>query len=386
MVDQIESVDVAQRERVDVAIDAAIAEERIVGTVVLVIKEGRCIYRRSAGFADREKKVPMQDNHLFRYASATKVVTAIIALALVDQGKLSLDDDVTTWLPTFRPATMDGKTHGITIRHLLTMTSGLSYGISEESVQRYNDADVSNGIDAKGANMSEAMRRLSKAGLMVRPGERWEYSLGLDVLGAVVEKVTKRSFPDALRDLITGPMGIVDMAFELGDAERLAVPYRSGIQGPVRMGDVEPVEFPGFGTIVFYPHRAFKKDVFPSGGAGLIGTADDLARVLDEMCRGGGAFMSSKTAEAMMTNQIGDLPTLLGAGWGWGLGAAVLIDPIEAKTPQSVGTWQWSGAYGNSWFVDPHNQLTVVSMTNTAPEGDIGLYPIMIRDAVYGHG
>jgi CubicO group peptidase (beta-lactamase class C family) len=370
--------------RIDETIERALEEERVVGTVVTVFLRGQCIYERASGFADRENAIRMRTDHLFRYASATKVVTSIAAMILVDQGRLLLEDNVSKWLPFFEPVTPDGRKFPITIRNLLTMTSGLSYGLSEESRDRYQAAGVSNGIDAQRIDINDAMKRLSKAGLVSRPGERWEYSLGLDVLGAVIAEVTGTSFPTAVRELVTDRLEITDTGFNLVDSARLAVPYTSGTPRPTRMRDSEPIEFPGFGTLVFEPNRAFLKDVFPSGGAGMVGTCRDMALILDEMCHAGGKLMSSDAATAMMSNQIGDLATLLGPGWGWGFGAAVLMDPASADSPQGPGTFQWSGAYGNTWFVDPAHELTVVSMTNTAPEGDIGLFPIKIRDAVYG--
>jgi CubicO group peptidase (beta-lactamase class C family) len=372
--------------RIDEAVRIAVEEERIVGAVVTVFFRRRCIYEKSAGLADRERGVPMRTDHLFRYASTTKVVTSIAAMILVDRGYLSLDDSVSKWLPSFEPATADGERYPITVRNLLTMTSGLSYGFSEESGERYRVAGVSNGIDARRICLDDAMTRLSKAGLFARPGEKWEYSLGLDVLGAVIAKVTGTSFPAAVRELITDHLGIVDAGFDLNNLDRLAVPYSSGVPRPTRMRESEPIEFPGFGTIVFEPSRAFLKDVFPSGGAGMIGTSGDIARILEQMCHAGGKLLSPAAAAAMMSNQIGKLPTLLGPGWGWGFGAAVLVDPMAANSPQSAGTFQWSGAYGSTWFVDPAQELTVVSMTNTAPEGDTGLFPTTIRDAAYGVG
>jgi CubicO group peptidase (beta-lactamase class C family) len=371
-------------ERIDEAVRIAIEGERIVGVVVTVFSRGQCIYCKPAGLADRERGVPMRTDHLFRYASTTKVVTSIAAMILVDRGYLSLDDSVSKWLPSFEPVTADGEKYPITIRQLLTMTSGLSYGFSNESRERYRAAGVSNGIDSQRIDLDDAMTRLSNAGLFARPGDRWEYSLGLDVLGAVIAKVTATSFPTAVRSLITERLEIVDTGFELNDFDRLAVPYASGTPRATRMRESEPIEFPGFGTIVFEPARALLTDAFPSGGAGMIGTCMDIALILEQLCHSGGKLMSPAAAAAMMSNQIGQLPTLLGPGWAWGFGAAVLNDPEAAGSPQSAGTFQWSGAYGSTWFVDPKQELTVVSMTNTAPEGDIGLFPIMIRDAVYG--
>ncbi len=117
----------------------------------------------------------------------------------------------------------------------------------------------------------------------------------------------------------------------------------------------------------------------------MVGTAGDFARFLEAVRTGGRPILKPDTAQSMMTNQVGDLPvTTQEPGWGFGFGGAVLKDPRAAKTPQSAGTWAWGNAYGGNWFVDPDQKITVVILTNTAREGIFGVYPVEVRDAVYG--
>jgi len=108
-----------------------------------------------------------------------------------------------------------------------------------------------------------------------------------------------------------------------------------------------------------------------------------LLRVLELVRSGGGELLSSPTARAMVTNQTGDLPTVLGPGWGFGFGGAVLLDPAAAQTPHSAGAWTWGGVWGHNWLVDPAQRLVIVSLTNTAIEGMMGNFPRQVRDAIY---
>lgn len=374
-------------QRLDAAIDRAIADRRIVGTVVVVMQDGKVVYRRAAGQADREAGRAMEADAIFRLASVSKPIVTAAALALVDQGRLKLDDPVTKWLPDFRPKLADGATPVITVRQLMTHTAGLSYGFFEPEEGPYHRAGVSDGLDAPELGFDEELRRISKAGLVYRPGTRWAYSLGIDVLGAVVAKASGEPLPAAVEHLVTGPLGMPDTGFAVTDRARLATPYADGPGAPVRMGELTVIPFAGMAGVRYAPGRVFDKRAFPSGGAGMVGTADDLARLLEAVRAGSGGVLRAPTARSMMQNQTGDLEIVNnGPGWAFGFGGAVVTDPVEARTPQSAGTWTWGGAYGHNWFVDPARKLVVVAFTNTALEGMSGAYTTEIRDAVYGAG
>ncbi|UGV26706.1 class A beta-lactamase-related serine hydrolase [Rhodopseudomonas boonkerdii] len=377
------SVDPGMTARLDQAIDRAIVSKRIVGTVVLVARDGEIIYRRAAGFADREATAPMSEDMIFRLASISKPVVSTAFMRLVEEKRIGLDDPVTKWLPDFRPRLANGETPAITLRQLLTHTSGLSYRFLEPKGGVYHRLNVSDGLDQPGLSLDENLRRLGQAPLAFRPGEGWSYSLGIDVLGAVIAKATGESLPDVVRTRVTGPLDMRDTGFAVADPSRLAIPYADGRPQPVRMTDGIFVRL-WDGGASFAPSRAIDPASYASGGAGMVGTAGDVLRFLETIRKGGGDILSPATVAAMMRDQVGPQAHAQGLGWGFGYGWAVLDDPSGTGTPQSRGTIQWGGAYGHSWFVDPSRKLTVVALTNTAFEGMSGAFPSEVRDAVYG--
>ena len=370
------------RSRIDATIDRAIAEQRLVGAVVLVTHDGQLVYQRAVGFSDREAKRPMQTNTVFRLSSVSKPIVSAAALALVDQGKLSLSDPVTKWLPDFRPKLANGEVPTITVRQLLTHTSGLGYKFAEKPGTAYAEAGVSDGLDEPHISLRENLRRLGTAPLFSRPGEAWRYSLSIDVLGAVVEKASGKALPQTVAELVTQPLGMRDTAFWAKQPTRLATPYYDSKPAPERMADPQSIPFGEGARLTYSPSRALDPKAYPSGGAGMVGTAPDLMRLLEAIRMGGQPILSAAMAASMMRNQIG---SLIGPqpGVGFGFGGAVVVDPAAAHTPQSQGTWQWGGVYGHTWFVDPAQKLTVVAFTNTALEGLWGKFTTDLRDAVY---
>ncbi|WP_163864250.1 serine hydrolase domain-containing protein [Myxococcus eversor] len=367
----------------DPVIDQALADQRIVGAVVIVAKDGEVLYRRAAGFADRETKKPLREDAVFRLASMTKPLVSVAALALVDQGKLSLEDPVTKWLPTFRPKLPDGREPVITVRHLLTHTAGLMYGFNQPVPGPYQKARVSDGLDnPPGLTLEENLRRLATVPLSSEPGEKWAYSVATDVLGAVVASAGGAPLPQVISRLVTQPLGLKDTGFRVGDVSRLATPYVDGEPVPVRMDKTHDIPF-GAGVVHYTPGRALDSRAFPSGGAGMVGTASDYVKFLEALRKGGAPVLKQNTVEQLGSIHVGPESRPQGPGWGWGLASAVLIDPVQAHSPQSAGTWQWGGAYGHNWFVDPRSGITVVALTNTALEGMSGAFPGAVRDAVY---
>ncbi len=374
--------DLAQR--LDAAIDKAVAERRIVGTVVLVARDGALVYRRAAGLSDREAGVPMREDTIFRLASVSKPLVSAAVMTLVEEGRLRLDEPVTGFLPDFRPQLADGRAPAITIGHLLSHAAGLSYGFFEPEDSRYKMLAVSDGLDiVPGLTLDANLRRLSRTTLAFPPGSNWRYSLSIDVLGAVIEKVTGQTLAQAVAERVTAPLGLKDTGFAVTDPARLGAAYADGRPAPSRMTDNELVPFAG-NAVRFAPGRALDPTAYPSGGAGMVGTAGDVLRFLEAIRTGGGPILKPETVEMMMADQVGAQAQTQGPGWGFGFGWAVLDDPAPTKTPQAAGTIQWGGAYGHSWFVDPASRLTVVALTNTAFEGMSGAYTIEIRDAVYG--
>ncbi|SFP56477.1 CubicO group peptidase, beta-lactamase class C family [Mesorhizobium sp. NFR06] len=368
--------------RIDCVIDAAIEEQRVVGGVILVAQRGDTLYRRGFGLADREQGKPMTEGTIFRLSSVTKPIVAVAALALVEAGRLALHDPVAKFVPEFRPRMPNGEEKVITVRQLLTHTAGLAYGFAQPTGNAYERARVSDGLDQPGLSMADNLARIASVPLAYAPGTRWAYSVAIDVLGEIMARAAGVSLPDLVDRLVVEPLGMSDSGFGVRDENRLATPYADDPSGPVRMGEHHLVPF-GDGLISLAPARTFDPASFASGGAGMNGTAADVLTFLETIRTGGGAVVRPETTRAMTADAIAGIETTR-AGWGWGLGFAVLRDPAAAQTPQARGTWRWGGVYGHSWFVDPTRDLTVVLLTNTAIAGMAGAFPDAVRDAIYG--
>ncbi|SMH42394.1 serine hydrolase [Maritimibacter sp. HL-12] len=369
---------------IDAVLDRWVESGRIAGAVALVAKDGEIVYRRAAGHADREAGMPVTEDTIFRHASMTKLITSATALALVDRGRLSLDAPVTDWLPWFTPALPDGRQPTITIRHLMTHTAGLSYVFLEPQGNAYETLGVPQGLGAEDLSLEEALRRLAEAPLFFEPGSEWRYSLGTDVLGAVIEEAAGMPLPEAVRHYVTGPLGMADTTFVVTEPDRLSAAYRDGDDVAERMADEGDLVPLGEAGVPVWPARVLDAAAYPSGGGGMSGTAGDYLALLEVIRTGGAPILSEAAARDIGTHAIGNLRAWTeGDGWGHGLGAAVLLDAEAADTPQTPGTFQWGGALGSHWFVDPAVGLTVVVLTNTSVAGVIGDFPAEMRDAIY---
>lgn len=370
---------------VDAVIESALLEKRLVGAVVMVAYQGKTIYCQAAGLADREQALPMAEDTLFRLASVSKPIVSAAAMALVEQGRLQLDQPIDSLLADFRPLLPNGETAIITVRQLLSHTAGLGYRFLEaDNHGPYAHAGVSDGMDDASHSLAENLRRLATVPLLFAPGTAWCYSLATDVLGAVVEQVCGQRLDQAVKTLITDPLAMVDSGFYTDQPHRLAIAYVSDQPQPHILAENEFVSsFEGAVGIRYSPRRALKREAFPSAGAGMVGSAPDLLRFLETLRQGGGSLISAELIEEMGRDHslgavLPDMP-----GFGFGLGFSVLRCPREAASPESTGTWRWGGAYGHAWFVDRARELSVVALTNTLYEGMSGAFVNQLRDAVY---
>ncbi|MEN5282659.1 serine hydrolase domain-containing protein [Serratia marcescens] len=369
---------------IDGAIEQALCEKRLVGAVVLVAQGGEIVYRRAAGMADREAGKPMALNTLFRLASVSKPIVSTAALALMAQGAMRLDDPITRWLPNFRPRLADGTTPLMTLRHLMTHTAGLSYRFFQPEGGFYAQLGVSDGMDEASVSLQENVRRIACAPLLAPPGAAWRYSIATDVLGAAIEQASGLPLAQAVKKWVTGPLAMTDTDFLAVDPARLAAAYADHPGEPRRLRQPDRLPFiDGSAGFHLSPARALDPQAYASGGAGMVGSAEDFLRLLETLRQGGGQVLPAEWVTALTTNQIGDLPMPFWPGRGFGLGITVLKDPIAAQTPESVGSWRMGGTYGHSWFVDPVRQLSVVAFTNTALEGMSGAFVGEICQAVY---
>lgn len=372
--------------RIQAAVQRALDERRLVGAVVLVARDGALIHRHSAGWADRESGRTMAADAVFRLASVSKPIVSTAALVLVAQGRLGLDDSLERWLPEFRPLLPDGQPARIALRQLLSHTAGLGYRFFEADANGpYARAGVSDGMDASGISLAENLRRIASVPLLYEPGTGWGYSLATDVLGALIERVQGEPLDAAVRQLVTGPLGMADTGFIARDAQRVATAYVNDVPQPHPLAEGEIVSpFEGAVGIPYSPARIFDPQAFPSGGAGMAGTAEDFLRLLEALRQGGGAILPDELIAEMARDRTENLELPNAPGCGFGLGFSVLRDRTLAASPESEGTWRWGGAYGHSWFVDRARGLSVVAFTNTLYEGMSGRFVGDLRDAVYG--
>ena len=365
------------QQAIDAVVDEALEAGRVVGAVVLVRGHGEPVYTRADGYADREAGIPIALDTVFRWASLTKPVVAATALALMERGRLDLDDPVTRFLPDFEPRLPDGSAPLIRVRHLLTHTAGLGYP-SLAPDDPYVVAGVSDGLDQPGMSMEENLRRIASAPLYFRPGSAWRYSMATDVLGAIIAVVHGTSLADAVASYVTDPLRMRDSTFVVREPGRLAVPYADGNPRAVRMGEPHRVE-----ELVFSPARAFDHRSFQSGGGGMVGTAADFMTFMETLRTGGAPILTRETVEMASRNHVGSLREQEEPGWGFGYLSAVLIDPERAGSPGHTGMLSWGGVYGHSWFHDPAAELSVVGLTNTALEGCMGSFPADVQASIY---
>jgi CubicO group peptidase (beta-lactamase class C family) len=373
--------DVGLRARLDRVIERALEDRRVVGTAVLVARAGHIVYRRAAGFADREAGRSMHEHCIFLLSSVAKPIVTTAALRLAEDNRMGLGDSVRRWLPEFKPRLVDGRVPEITIHHLLTHSAGLTYVFMEPADGPYHRLRISSGFDRTDADLDEIVRRISAAPLSYEPGAGWGYSMAIDVLGAVIEKVTRQPLPQAVAELVLNPLHLDDTGFAVVDTRRLVAHYADDKPQPRRMADDDQVNF--FGRpVAFSPVRLRDSRAFPSGGAGMAGTASDVLAFLETLRAG--RLLLPQTRNAMFKVQAHTHEQAEGPGWEFGFGGAVLVDPPATGTPQAPGTLQWNGAYGHKWFIDPANELSVVALTNTAFEGMVGRFTVDVRNAVYG--
>jgi CubicO group peptidase (beta-lactamase class C family) len=390
-------------DRIEKAIHRAVESKRISGASAVVAKDGKIVYRANVGQRDFENSLPITDDTIFRIASMTKPITSVAAMLLIEEGKLSLDDALDKFVPEFGKARViispvsNGKSadeqfepvrRPITVRHLLTHTSGITYGFfgREPVAEHYRQAEIVDGLIETPGTMADNVKRLARVPLLFQPGEKWEYGLNSDVLGRVVEIASGQSLDRFFEERIFRPLAMSDTHFALPirKRSRLAALYTTNKDLTMRRVGNEPIKL---GPLVYSATLPLQEPYqYFSGGAGLVSTADDYVRFC-QMLAGGGDLdgkrvLKSETVRQMTTNQIGDLQPWIGShgrefGYGFGIvaeppnGAAAA--PATAKEPATPGTYSWGGIFGTYFFVDPKAKLIGVLMMQVHPNDHITL-------------
>ena len=367
--------------RIDTAIETAIKESRIPGAVALVARNGKIVYHRAFGLADTERGRALKKDDIFRIASQSKAITATAVMILWEEGRFQLDDPISKWIPEFKDAgvlktvneadgtwTTEPANKPVTIRHLLTHTSGIGYGVidgDERFKKIYAKAGVTDLFTTEAVTIGESVKKLAKLPLHHQPGEKFTYSEGLDVLGYFVEIVSGKPFDVFLRDHLFSPLGMNDTGFYLPaeKAGRLVTVQKpegnKWVRYPVTFYDPD------------YPIKGAKS--FFSGGAGLCSTARDYATFLQMYLNGGELngvrILSRTTIDTMMRNQTADL--FGGGNASYGLAFGVQTGKGVAKGGQgSEGTFDWGGYFNTQYFADPRENIVGVLMKQTQGGND----------------
>ena len=371
-------------ERIATAVQHNIDDKRIAGAVTLVVRHGKVAWFKAQGMADREAAKPMPADAMFRICSMTKPITSVAVMMLYEEGKFLLDDPVSKYLPEFKNAKVlvkpaSGATYTIpaakeiTIRDLLRHTSGITYQWNDDLGAMYEKADVASGLLQYDGTIGDSVKHLAALPLLFNPGDRFEYSLGVDVLGRLIEVVSGKPLDEFFRTRIFEPIGMKDSYFFPPDNKlnRLATAYTYYPDKGLNRFPDTPIREGNFVYSADYPSRGPKK-LF-SGGAGLVSTAMDYARfcqmMLDDGKVGNTRLLSRKSVELMTHDQLGKISADMGFGLGFG------VDGVKAPLSElgSAGSYNWGGFFYTGFSIDPKEQMIVVFMAQLHPTGDLTL-------------
>ncbi len=381
-------------------LDRYVSDGKIAGAQVQVAQRGEVALRHTVGHADVETGRSLGEDAIYRIYSMTKPITSVALMQLYEQALFALDDPVEHYLPEFAdmqvlvggsltaPRTRAAATV-LTVKHLLTHTSGLTYGFFFQ-----NNLDAMYRQDSIGEfaladrTLEDTVKVLADKPLQFDPGTAWNYSVSTDVCGRLVEVISGQSLDAYIAEHITGPLGMVDTAFHVPEAsaERFTSNYAVTPDDPrarIERFDASPYLSP---------------PTFLSGGGGMVGTLDDYQRFADMLLLGGeldGArIIGRKTLEYMTLNHLPAGQTLndLGQstfseavmdGMGFGLGFSTLVDPAANSAVSSYGEFAWGGAASTAFWVDPVEEITCVFMTQIMPSSHYGIRR-ELKAAVYG--
>jgi CubicO group peptidase (beta-lactamase class C family) len=377
-------------------INEGVQKGEIPGAVVLIARNGKIVMFDAFGFRDREAKAPMTPDAIFRIASMTKPIVSVAAMILVEEGKLSLADKVSKYIPAFADTKVavevknpDGtvemrlepQIRPMTVQDLMRHTSGLTYGVAglNKVKQSYIDMKV---MDPNQTNEQMA-EKLAKLGLLYQPGTHWEYSMSTDVLGRVVEVASGMTLDKFIEERITKPLRMGDTGFEASPdkKDRGAKPQKEGPKN----------EVPAIPDVTL-------KTTWKSGGGGMVSTAADYARFLQMFANGGQLdgvrVISRKTIDLMTADHLPP-DIVMGEdmwrfeafepsarmGQGFGLGFAVRNEQGRNPLPGSPNDYYWGGAWGTYFWHDPRERMYVVLMMQS-PAARLP-YRYLMRDLVY---
>ncbi|HLO79780.1 MAG TPA: serine hydrolase domain-containing protein [Chitinophagaceae bacterium] len=371
--------------RIDQFIEQYINQGRLNGATAIIFRDGKMVYNKAFGYSNVEKKTPIQKDQIFRIASMTKPIVCVGVMMLWEEGKFSLDDPISKFIPEFKNPkvlekfnpndttfTTQPAKREITIRHLLAHTSGLGYpGIGSNFANAiYAKHKVGGGIGTPNLVLKDNMMRLAALPLFNNPGEKFLYGLNTDLLGYLIEVISGMPLDKFLDQKIFSPLGMKDTYFYLPASKysRLVTLYR---QDENAKAVTYPANSNALANFPLVPNGTYF-----SGGAGLSSTAYDYALFCQMLINGGTLnntrLLSPHTIQLMTTNQIGeslmfDNPEDIRR---FGLGFGLYLDKATMMTPMGYGSYGWDGMFASHFWIDPKNKLVAVFMRNIWPTPD----------------
>lgn len=371
---------------VDAALQSWVDRDVLPGVSYTVLRGGEVVARQCVGWADREARLPLREDHLFRIFSNTKLVTSVAALQLLEQGRFTADDPVGEYIPALdrmrvlRPGAQslddtEPAREPVRIRHLLTHTAGLTYGFLQPEApiaKAHADARVLDpALDL--VHMMEALGRLP---LLFQPGSQWNYSVATDVVGRLVEVVSGQPLDAYFRRHIFEPLGMHDTFF-------FVPPAKAGRLAPLYIGDLQQPLQPGLKRADHLPYQGAYLQPTPrlGGGGGLVSSLDDYTTLVRALLAGGAPLLTPSTLPLLFGNQLPPgmwigCPGIAGVeGRGHSFGGSVTVQASPADPASVEGELQWGGLAGTKWFISPREGLAAVFMTQRFMGSDLPVWP-----------
>jgi CubicO group peptidase (beta-lactamase class C family) len=385
-------------ERLHAIIQGEVDQKQLAGAITILARHGKIVDYHLYGDRDLAAGTPITKDTIFRDYSMTKPVTGVAMMILYEQGKWQPQDPIAKYIPEFEHLKVfngvdaNGKMilvdpeHAPTMRELMTHTAGFSYGNGATLADKaYADLKIH---DAK--TPQEMIDRFAQAPLFYQPGKAWLYSMSMDIQGYIVAKLSGQSLPDFMRDNIFAPLGMKDAGFYVPAEKRSRFSPNYRYNKTTSQLDEDP-------TVSGIPADDAEQPTNPSGGGGLVSSAEDYYRLAQMLGNGGQLdgvrILSPATVKLMTSNHLpaslltgewGGGMHVMRPGFGYGYNGAVIFDPADANLPDGKGTYFWDGAAGTWFWVDPTNDVVFVGMIQrmTCPDN----HPLLYRThaAVYG--
>lgn len=371
----------AHLEKISDHVKAYMEDNKLPGGTFLVAKEGKIVYQQSFGYTDSKKEKEYAQGDIWRLASMTKAVTAVSIMQLYEQGKINLDDPVHKYIPAYKNQMVLDEFNAtdstyttvpvgkdVTIRNLLTHTSGIVYGSFNPGklMAVYQKFDMNVGFSHETWSTEEWINRLAEVPLAHQPGAKFSYGLNMDVLGRIIEVVSGTTLDKYFKANIFDKLGMEDTYFYLPESkfDRLVGVYANA------GGKWMTTEEMGMTAGTAYP-KLGPRNVF-AGGAGLSSTAMDYATFIHTLVSGGGNILGKDALAEMSRDQMPVVITdykpdnYQAIGFAFGLGFQVQLDSPTKRSPKSPGTYEWGGYFNTKFFIDPKEEMVFVGMTQIA--------------------